>query len=402
MKRELDLRTGRPVWSAYRAPRVPTKRLARDVKTDVLVVGMGISGAMIAEALASAGHSVILIDRRGPIRGSTAATTALVQFEIDVPLSVLSRKIGREKAEQAWRRSRLAVSNLHHHIEELGIACSLHERSSLYLAGNELGPGELRAEAEARRAAGIDAAYLTPGELSSRFGIEREGAIISHANLALDPRKLTAGLLLQAISRGARCYAPVEATGFESGKDEVVVATDAGPTITAGAVVLATGYELATIAPPASHRVISTWAIATKPQKSALWPGEPFIWEASDPYLYMRATSDGRVICGGEDEDFADEDTRDALIAEKTDRISAKLKKLLPQIDPTPEFRWTGSFGTTETGLPVIGQAPRRPHIYAVMGYGGNGITFSRIAAEIMRTTLAGGKDSDAGLFAFK
>jgi choline dehydrogenase-like flavoprotein len=100
MTRKLDLRTGRPVWHAYRAPSVPTGKLFRDVKTDVAIVGMGISGAMIAEALTEAGHSVVCIDRRGPLLGSTAATTALVQFEIDQPLSVLSRQIGRQYAER--------------------------------------------------------------------------------------------------------------------------------------------------------------------------------------------------------------------------------------------------------------------------------------------------------------
>ena len=60
----------------------------------------------------SDGHSVICIDRRGPLIGSTPATTALVQFEIDQPLSALSTMIGVTKAERAWRRSRLAVANL--------------------------------------------------------------------------------------------------------------------------------------------------------------------------------------------------------------------------------------------------------------------------------------------------
>jgi len=84
VQRKLDLRTGAPVWMAYRSPRVPTQKLTRDVTTDVLVVGMGVSGAMIAEMLTAAGLTVIVIDRRGPIKGSTAATTALVQYEIDV------------------------------------------------------------------------------------------------------------------------------------------------------------------------------------------------------------------------------------------------------------------------------------------------------------------------------
>src|SRR5690606_13811812 len=107
------------------------------------------------------------------------------------------------------------------------------------------------------------------------------------------------------------------------------------------------------------HKVISTWAIATRRQEpSSLWPGEALIWEASDPYLYLRTTHDGRIICGGEDEEFQDEERRDTLIPAKTRRLVRKLGKLLPSIDPTPEFSWAGSFGTTQTGLPFIGPVP--------------------------------------------
>jgi glycine/D-amino acid oxidase-like deaminating enzyme len=69
--------------------------------------------------------------------------------------------------------------------------------------------------AEARRAAGLYAEYLTRARLQERFGIARAGAILSSGNLALDPRQLTAGLLLCAIERGARCHAPTKATIIE-------------------------------------------------------------------------------------------------------------------------------------------------------------------------------------------
>lgn len=401
MPRKLDLRTGRPVWSAYRAPAVPTTALTRDAKTDVLIIGMGISGAMMAEALTSDGHSVICIDRRGALKGSTSATTALVQFEIDQPLSTLSKMIGKASAQQAWRRSRLAVSNLAARITELAINCGMSSTPSLYLAGTVLGPSELRDEADARRQAGIAATYLTGAPLAETFGIDRDGAILSHGNIALDPRKLTAGLLLKALERKARFHAPVEATVIEDSADAVTVATKDGPTITARHVVLATGYELVDIVPAAAHRIISTWAIATRPQPRKIWPGAAFIWEASDPYLYMRATADGRVICGGEDEDFVDETRRDGLIADKSARIAGKLGRLFPHLDTRPEFAWTGSFGTTTTGLPYIGAIPRHPRIHAVMGYGGNGITFSRIASETVSASIKGLDDTDARLFAF-
>ena len=401
MPRKLDLRTGRPVWSAYRAHAVHTITLTRDAKADVLIIGMGISGAMMAEALTADGHAVICIDRRGPLKGSTSATTALVQFEIDQPLSMLSKMVGRASAEQAWRRSRLAVSNLSARIPELGINCALSRTPSLYLAGTALGPSELRDEVDARRQAGIAATYLTSAPLAETFGIDRDGAILSHGNIALDPRKLTAGLLLKALERRARFYTPAEATAIEASADEVVVATRDGPTITARHVVLATGYELVDIVPAAAHRIISTWAIATRPQSRKIWPDAAFIWEASDPYLYMRATADGRVVCGGEDEDFVDETRRDNLIADKSARIAEKLGRLFPHLDVRPEFAWTGSFGTTTTGLPYIGALPRHPRIHAVMGYGGNGITFSQIASEMISASICGLHDSDAELFAF-
>ncbi|MER9295511.1 FAD-binding oxidoreductase [Mesorhizobium sp. M0621] len=401
MPRKLDLRTGRPVWSAYRAPAVPTDSLIRDVKTDVLIVGMGISGAMMAEALTAQGHAVICIDRRGPLKGSTSATTALVQFELDQPLSTLSKMIGKTSAEQAWRRSRLAVSNLAARIAELGVNCGLSRTPSLYLTGTLLGPSGLRDEAEARRQAGIGATYLTSAPLAEIFGIDRDGAILSHGNIALDPRKLTAGLLLKAVERKARFYAPAEATAIEDSADAVVVATRGGPTITAQHVILATGYEFVDIVPAAVHQIVSTWAIATRPQSRKIWPQAAFIWEASDPYLYVRATTDGRVICGGEDEDFFDEARRDELISDKSARIAEKLSLIFPHLDTRPEFAWTGSFGTTTTGLPYIGAIPRHPRIHAVMGYGGNGITFSQIASEIVSASIDGLDDADARLLAF-
>lgn len=398
--RHLDLRSGKPVWLSYRTTKVAEQRLEKDISIDVLIIGMGISGAMTADLLTEAGHDVVMIDRRGPSRGSTPATTALVQFEIDLPLRELVKKIGSDKATRAWRRARLAVQNLYDRINELEIDCRLAQRPTLFLAGNLLSGSALRAEADARAAAGLSARYLEPAELRRQFGIDRKGAILSQGNLALDPVKLTAGLLREAKGRGARLYAPEEAIEVHNGRADVLVKLRSGRTIRARTVVLATGYELLDPGQDTRHRIISTWAIATQRQKDRLWSGEALIWEASDPYLYLRTTHDGRVICGGEDAEFEDEAKRDALMEQKTERIVAKLGKLLPNIDPTPEFAWSGSFGNTSTGLPLIGPIPHKPRLFALMGYGGNGITFSRIAAELIRSHLSGMDDADADIFA--
>ncbi len=401
MQRKLDLRTGKPVWTAYRVPSVPVDKLKRDVTCDAVVVGMGISGAMIAEALTGAGLSVVMIDRRrGALLGSTAATTALVQFEIDRTLSSLIPAIGKNEAQQAWRRSRLAVANLAGRIDRLKIACNTTSRLSLLLAGDMVDADGLEAEAQARRAAGIEATFLDRKALKQRFDFARDGAIVSAGNLQLDPRKLAAGMLNAARERGARFFAPAEAMSIDTTVDGVLVPTADGPTISASYAVLATGYELMDIVPKVDHSVISTYALATPRQAAKPWPEGALVWEASEPYLYARITHDHRIVCGGEDENFTDEARRDALLEEKTAAIVAKMRKLVPGADIRPDFAWAGSFGTTPTGLPYIGAIPRKPRVFAAMGYGGNGITFSQMASELVLNAIEGREDPDAHLFA--
>jgi glycine/D-amino acid oxidase-like deaminating enzyme len=125
------------------------------------------------------------------------------------------------------------------------------------------------------------------------------------------------------------------------------------------------------------------------------------MWEAATPYLYVRTTPDGRVICGGEDEKFSDEEARDALLERKTKVLARKLRQLLPGIDSTVDFAWTGTFGETATGLPTIGAVPGLPHCWVALGYGGNGITYARVAADVICGALTGHPDCDADLYDF-
>ena len=140
------LRTDGTLWQHVRAPRVPHRALTRDTSAEVLIVGAGITGAMIADALVEAGLDTIVVDRRRPTQGSTVASTALVAYEIDMPLSELQGKIGKRDAIRAWRRSRLAVANLASYFAERELEAQ--SRCSLYLAGNSLGVRDLKVEGE--------------------------------------------------------------------------------------------------------------------------------------------------------------------------------------------------------------------------------------------------------------
>jgi glycine/D-amino acid oxidase-like deaminating enzyme len=146
----------------------------------------------------------------------------------------------------------------------------------------------------------------------------------------------------------------------------------------------------------------TTYAIASENMPDPI-PGEKevMLWNTKKPYLYLRRTKDGRTIVGGRDEDFVNPAKRDKLIHEKSRQLTGDFNKLFPDTVFKPEFSWTGTFGTTRDSLPYIGQYPMRSNTYFALGFGGNGITFSVIAAEIIRDLLTGKKNPDATIFSF-
>jgi glycine/D-amino acid oxidase-like deaminating enzyme len=396
-----DLHEGTPVWLVAPGLGVACGPLTGSMQVDVVVTGAGITGALVALATSANGLSTLVIDRRPPARGSTAASTALLQWEIDTPLIRLADKIGFERASAAWKRSFRAVQALAGLVHRHEIDCHFTHRQALYLPGNELDPPALLEEGRMRTAIGLPSITLSAAELKARSGIDRPCALLSNQVADVDPVLIAEGVLAEAQRAGCRIHAPCELAEVVPGPGKVTMGTRDGFEIEARHLVFATGYELADGVPAHGHRRTSTWAFATPPQPAALWSKRDLIWEAATPYLYVRATADGRVVVGGEDEDFDDEAKRDALLPAKTTALQSKLKALLPQLDVTADYAWAGTFGESETGLPSIGPIPGMANCHAVLGYGGNGFTFGMIAAQVIAAHLLGKPDPDAELFAF-
>ena len=155
--------------------------------------------------------------------------------------------------------------------------------------------------------------------------------------------------------------------------------------------VLATGYVMPDIVKSSVHRISSSWAIATRPQPENIWRDGALIWEAKRDYHYARTTPAGRIILGGEDSDeIVEPEARDRLIPQKSRVLAERLAALWPRARTDIEYRWAGTFDTTSDGLPLIGPVPGAKGVYAAYGYGGNGITFSFLAAKLIGDLIAG------------
>ena len=166
--------------------------------------------------------------------------------------------------------------------------------------------------------------------------------------------------------------------------------------------VFATGYESQEYLPRRVLRLKSTFALASEPLASfGGWWERCLIWETARPYLYLRTTDDGRALVGGEDDPFRNPIRRDRLVDKRTDRLAERFREMFPAIDLAVDYRWAGTFGETKDGLAYIGSVRQMPRCHFALGFGGNGITFSLVAAEIIRDTLSGRTHPDAHLFEF-
>lgn len=386
---QADLRGGSSPWFAA-AVHPPRPGVGENLKCDALIVGAGITGSLVAERLTRQGLDVVIVDRELPGRGSTAASTSMLLWEIDRSLTELTEAYGFERACRAYRASLDAVSGLKSLVAQLGIACDMRDKDSLYLAAGDTAR-ELIEEHRLRQRAGLPGDFLDHARLLEIFEIARAGAIISTGAADADPMQLARGLLNVAVARGARLF-DGEAMKFDSSGRAVGIVLANGREIEARSVILGTGYTMPDIVRSTVHAVSSSWAIATTPQLHNVWKDAALIWENSKDYLYARTTRAGRIIIGGEDsEDVIEPEARDSLIPEKSRLLAQKLAALWPIANTDIEFRWSGTFDTTRDGLPLIGPVPGQKGVYAAYGYGGNGITFSFMAAELIGNLIAGG-----------
>lgn len=396
----LDLASGLPYfWIRNGLPHA-YDTLHADHRCEVLVIGAGITGALCAHACARAGMDVTVVDARAVGTGSTAASTALLQYEIDVPLHELRTRVGERRAARAYTLGVEAVDGLTELCTRPGHA-TVTARRSLQFASRPSHARALEREHAARRAIGIPVQLLAREEVEHFIPGVKAVGLLSEQAAETDPYALTHGLLQEVVRLGGRVLDRVTVTGLRREKREHGVTTQAGHRIRARHVLLCTGYESQHYLRRPVMQLHSTYALASERAADGRWWNEDLlIWESARPYLYLRTTPDRRAIIGGLDEPFRDPSRRDALLGRKTRLLHKRFQRLFPQLPFAPEYAWCGTFGSTPDGLPYIDRDPRLG-AWFVLGMGGNGITFSFIGARLVRNALLGRHDPDADLFRF-
>ena len=399
----MDVQSGYPYWAIKNGLMTAFPPLRNDARCEVAVIGGGITAAIMADRLVADGFDVMVVEQCEMGWGSTAASTALLQYEIDTPMIELARRYGEPQAALAYRSCAQAIQRLEELAADIG-GCEFRRQDSLYLASRRWHVRRMREEYELRRVHGLDVQWLLPGDIVARYGFDAEGAILSSLAARCDPYRMTSRLLARVRRNGGTVHGNTQVASIEGAARSACLHMADGVRLRADHVVVAAGYagQCWLKAKVASNR--STYAFVSHPLDAGMLKpiAGTLVWESARPYLYLR-TADGRLMVGGEDDAIDIASRRDRRVPAKAETLARRTRRMLPGMTIEPAFAWAGTFAETKDGLPFFGPHPEYgPRVHFAMAYGGNGITFAVLGADVVLAAIRRRSHPLRSMFSFE
>ena len=382
----MELYIGDPCWDAE--SEFGFEKVSDDIKTGILIVGGGITGALSAFVLSSLGMSVTVVEKNKIGSGSSAAQTGLLMYKSDKMLYEFVDDIGEEKAVQFYKMCLEAMDYLSLINSELDEATEYRKRDSIYYASTVEDGDKLRREYGYLSKHGFPVEYLGREELKKRYAIDKSCALRTWHDADVNPLKFIRALTKKNLESGIRYYEHSE-IDLENIQGNHVY-TKEGSIITFDHLVLATGYSRIYPVIKDKCSITRTYAFCSEPLSDKLWNDEVMVWETRNPYLYFRATVDHRIVGGGMDEEIERLEKDKKKSRAKAEAIAQEIGAVFPHLDLKVSNAWNALFGKSKDGIPFIGQDPLNSSIYYLLGYEGNGTCYSMAGAMIIKDLILG------------
>ena len=398
----MDLRSGLPYSLIKNGLMYNYPKLEESLETEIVILGGGISGALVAYYLSKGGFKCVVVDERNIGMGSSCASTSLLQYELDVQLVKLQKLVGHKNAVRAYELCVQSILKLQDIAGDIELN-DFQMKNSLYYAVSKKDVPFLKEEYQIRKDNNFEVRFLDGDEIKKEYGFKAPAAILSEVGAQTDSYAFTHKLHQYNLKNGCKIFDRSKVIKVRHGNNGVHLTTENNKTIKGRYLIFATGYEVANFIKKKIASLHSTYVTVSEQISggNSFWKDDALIWNTDNPYMYMR-THDERIIVGGRDEKFYNPQKRDNLINQKSKSLVKDFNKLFPEIKFDVELSWTGTFAATKDGLPFIGPYKPLPNSFFSLGFGGNGITFSRVAGEIITDLILGKNNSDANIFSFE
>ena len=361
-----------PWWLEEAPPDEAASPLARDIQTDVAIVGGGYCGLWTALLLKARAPDlrVALVEAERCGHGPSGRNGGFLHGYWSM-LGWLREVLGEARALELAR----AGDGIVPAVRALGEDVWLREAGMLEVATTFRQEQALARAVDTARALGApdEAIPLSREEVAARCRSPRfRNGVLFRECATVQPARLARALRRRALSEGVELFERTPATRVRGG----VVETPNG-TVRTGEIVLATNSALARWRPTARRLAeFRSYVVLTEPVPDLIeelgWTGGEAIADGRMFLHYFRTTNDGRVLMGS---------------AGGTRRHAERgLRLLLPAlVGARITHHWGGPIDVSADRLPNVGSHGR---IHYAAGFTGNGVGPTWLAAQSLASLV--------------
>ncbi len=358
-----------------------------EAAADIVVIGGGLTGCAAAYALAGAGFDVVLLEGERLAGGGTAGALGAILPQPDAAYLAVERAAGRRVARLAWQETRRSGLEFASALRKLSTRSDLAASALFLTAGTGAAAVTLRREQAARKAAGLDAPWLSGQSARRALGLESAGAIRLHDAFEFDPVRAALGLANAASAKGARVFerSVVRRTRFTRKDAQLMLPTGS---IRARGVVVATGEPGSLFGQLRRHvRSQEGYAVVTHPLQAAMrrevGGHSAVVTEAGPDPHWLRWLPDDRILFAGASSGPITDRQRRKMLVQRTGQLMYELSVRYPSISGLPAaWSWSVPLVSTPDGLPWIGPHRNYPHHFFALALGWHGDGLAWLAAR--------------------
>jgi glycine/D-amino acid oxidase-like deaminating enzyme len=378
---------------------------------DAVVIGAGMVGAATAAALAATGRRVVVVDRSGPLGGTTAAGEGNILVSDKLPgpelqLALRSVALWQGFADEVGGAPGLSAADGAGGIGNPGAGFEFEAKGGVVAAHDEAQLAALLELAERQRAAGVEVRPLDPGGLRDaepRIGLGLAGGAFYPQDSQVQPMKAALAFLGRARRDGARVVSGSDVLALERhpGGEAAALVTSRGR-VTAPVVVNAAGpwggevaARLGASVPvwPRRGRILVTEPVPAAVIRHKVYEADYVGAVASDSAALqcsavVEGTASGTVLVGSSRDAAGFSAAPDPAALAEMARRAVGLFPFLARVRAIRSY--TGFRPASPDHLPVIGADAEVPGLFHATGHEGAGIGLAPATAELIAALVAG------------
>jgi glycine/D-amino acid oxidase-like deaminating enzyme/nitrite reductase/ring-hydroxylating ferredoxin subunit len=378
------------LWQATVQTYKPIYESIHSQKFDVIIVGGGITGIATALSLQTAGKKCLVLESENLCYGTTGGTTAHINTLLDTPYSDIIKKFDLDTAKYIYLSTLDAIRKIKSTINSYSIDCGFSECKAYLFAQDKDQVDELDRLFEACEQVGLTPKY----NFDTPIHIECLKAMAVPGQAKFHPVQYVYGMADAFEKAGGIILENCRALNINE-KEEVIHVETEKDAFQCDHIVYATHI------PPGVNLLhlrcvpYRSYAMAVR-LNSNQYP-EDLTYDMQDPYHYYRTqVIDGEeyFIVGGKDHKTGHEPNTDICFRNLESHIRTYF-----DVASVP-YSWSSQYYESADGIPYIGVLPgHSKRVLVATGFGGNGITYSHVAADVLNNIILEREDKMIDIF---